>query len=193
MPMIIPCTVNCLTCFVSAQVNQLQHAVPVQQRYKTTTDHGKYHTPLDTAIRTLRIETSKKGRPNTPRHPSSAESSQKDLDAPIPKELGLPSLEGGMLGRQNREKESKMAVAKRQGREKPAKGEQKKIPRTPVRTSGKTNNTPGWPNLHRTGPERDKHINRGAKASLLSCALSLFRVFRSTCPHASKMDFPAIF
>jgi len=116
MPMIVPCTVNCLTCFVSAQVNQLQHAVSVQQRYKTTADHGKYHTPLETAIRTLRIETSKRGRPNTPCHPSSAGSSQKDLDAPIPKELGLPSLEGEMLGRQNREKESKMVVAKRQVR-----------------------------------------------------------------------------
>ena len=114
--MIIPCTVNCLTCSVSAQVNQLQHAVPVQQRYKTTADHRKYHTPLDTAIRTLRIETSKRGRPNTPHHPSSTGSSQKDLDAPIPKELGLPSLGGGRLGRENREKESKMAVAKRQGR-----------------------------------------------------------------------------
>ena len=99
MIMIIPCTVNCLTCFVSAQVNQLQHAVPVQQRYKTTANHGIYHTPLDTAIRALRIETSKRGRPNTPHHPGSAGSSQKDLDAPIPKELGLPSLEGGMLGR----------------------------------------------------------------------------------------------
>jgi len=99
MLMIISCTVNCLTCVVSAQVNQLQHAVPVQQRYKTTADHGKYQTPLDTAIRTLRLETSKRGRPNTPRRPSSAGSSQKDLDAPIPKELGLPSLEGGMLGR----------------------------------------------------------------------------------------------
>ena len=99
MIMIIPCTVNCLTCFVSAQVNQLQHAVPVQQRYKTTANHGIYHILLDTAIRTLRIETSKRGRPNTPHHPSSAGSSQKDLDAPIPKELGLPSLEGGMLGR----------------------------------------------------------------------------------------------
>ena len=99
MLMIIPCTVNCLTCFVSAQVSQLQHAVPVQQRYKTTADHGKYHTPLDTAIRTLRLGTSKRGRPNTPHRPSSAGSSQKDLDAPIPKELGLPSLEGGMLGR----------------------------------------------------------------------------------------------
>ena len=66
MLMIIQCTVNCLTCFVSAQVNQLQHAVPVQQRYKTTADHGKYHTTLDTAIRTLRIETSKRGRTQYP-------------------------------------------------------------------------------------------------------------------------------
>ena len=37
-----------------------------------------------------------------------------------------------------------------------------------MRTSGKTNNTPGWPNLHRTGPGRDKHIKRGAKTSCLS-------------------------
>ena len=53
---------------------------------------------MDTAMRTLRPETSKRGRPNTPHHPSSAGSSQKDLDAPIPKESGLPSLKGGMLG-----------------------------------------------------------------------------------------------
>ena len=59
-----------------------------------------------------------------------------------------------------------MAVAKRQGREKPAKIDQRKV-RTGVRTSGKTHNTPGWPSLHRTGPGRDKHINRGAKASSL--------------------------
>ena len=31
--MIAPCIINCLTCFVSAQVNKLQHALPVQQRY----------------------------------------------------------------------------------------------------------------------------------------------------------------
>ena len=58
-----------------------------------------------------------------------------------------------------------MAVAKRQGREKPTKI--KEDPRTGVRTSGKTNNTPGWPNLHRTGPGRE-NIKRGAKASSLS-------------------------
>ena len=53
---------------------------------------------MDPTIRTLRPETSKRGRPNAPQHPSSSGSSQRDLDAPIPKELGLPSLEGGMLG-----------------------------------------------------------------------------------------------
>ena len=53
---------------------------------------------MDTAIRTLRLETSKRGRPNTLHHPSSAGSSQKDLDAPIPRELGLSSLEGECYG-----------------------------------------------------------------------------------------------
>ena len=46
--------------------------------------------------------------------------------------------------------------------------ERKEGPRTGVRTSDKTNNTPGWPNLHRTGPVRDKHINRRVKASSFS-------------------------
>ena len=31
--MIVPCIINCLTCFVSAQVNKLQNAVQVQQGY----------------------------------------------------------------------------------------------------------------------------------------------------------------
>ena len=53
---------------------------------------------MDTTTRAVRPETSKRERPNAPRHPSSAGSLQKDLDAPIPKELGLPSLEGGILG-----------------------------------------------------------------------------------------------
>ena len=40
--MIAPCIINCLTHFVSAQVNKLQHAVPVQARiYKTTGDYRK--------------------------------------------------------------------------------------------------------------------------------------------------------
>ena len=51
-----------------------------------------------TATRAVRPETSKREMPNAPCHPSSAGSSQRDLDAPIPKELGLPSLKGEMLG-----------------------------------------------------------------------------------------------
>ena len=49
---------------------------------------------MDTTVRTLRLETSKKERPSALHHPSSAGSSQRELDAPIPKELGLPSLKG---------------------------------------------------------------------------------------------------
>ena len=46
--MIVPCITKCITCFVSVQVNKLQHAVPVQTRiYKTTANHRKYHSPLD--------------------------------------------------------------------------------------------------------------------------------------------------
>ena len=56
---------------------------------------------MDTTIRTLRPKTSKRGRTRTPSHPTSAGSIQKDINALVPKELGLPSLEGGgggMLG-----------------------------------------------------------------------------------------------
>ena len=98
--MIAPCIINYLTCFVSVQVNRLQHAVPVQQEYikLQPTMENITHPYMDTAIRTLRLETSKRGRPNTVCHPNSAKSSQKDLHTPISKELGLLSLEGGMLG-----------------------------------------------------------------------------------------------
>ena len=87
---------------------------------------------MDTAIRTLRLETSKRGRPNTPRHLHSAGSSQKDLDAPIPKELGLPSLEGGMLGRIGKRSPKWRWLNKN-----------KEGPQTRVKTSGRTNSTPG--------------------------------------------------
>ena len=94
--MIAPCIINCLTHFVSAQVNKLQHAVLIQQgciKLHLTTENVT-HPWVDTTIRTLRLETSKTGRLNAPRHPSSAGTNQQDLDATIPKELGLLSLEG---------------------------------------------------------------------------------------------------
>ena len=43
-----------------------------------------------------------------------------------------------------------------------------------MRTSGRTNSTPGSPNLHRAGPGREgggKHIKRGAKVLSLSLFL----------------------
>ena len=43
--MVTPCIINCLTHFISVQVNKLQHEVPVQQGYIKL--HGKYHSPLD--------------------------------------------------------------------------------------------------------------------------------------------------
>ena len=71
-----------------------------------------------------------------------------------------------------------MAVAKRQGREKPAKIEQRKVPglRTGVRTSGRTALLTK-PNLHRAGPGgRKKHKKRSQMALSLSllCAGALF-------------------
>ena len=98
--MIAPCIINCLIHFVSAQVNKLQYAVPVQQEHikLEPTRENITHPLMDTATRTLRPETSKRGRPNAPHHASSAGSSQRDLNTPIPKELGLLSLKWETLG-----------------------------------------------------------------------------------------------
>ena len=144
--MIAPCIINCLTCSVCVQVNRVQHAVQVQQGciklYLTM--ENITHPQMDTVIRILRLETSKMGRPNAPCHHSSAGSSQRYLDGPIPKDLGLPFLEGGILGTQNRKKKSKMAVAKRQGKGKSCENGTKENPWTRVRNSGETNTSPSW-------------------------------------------------
>ena len=75
---------------------QATDAVPVQQGYiklQLATENIT-HLYVDTTIRTMRLETSKRGRPNALCHPSSTGSNQKDLTAPFPKESGLPSLKG---------------------------------------------------------------------------------------------------
>ena len=85
---IIPCIINCLTHFVSAQVNKLQHAVPVQQGYiklHLATENIS-HPEMDTTIRTLRLDTSKRGRPNAPRHPRLAARSQETLMSLFPQD-----------------------------------------------------------------------------------------------------------
>ena len=65
------------------------------------------------SIRTLRLETSERVRSKAPCYPSSTGSSQKDIDAPISKEMCILCREGGMLGSYNRKKGSRMVVAKR--------------------------------------------------------------------------------
>ena len=91
----VPCIINCLIHFVCPDQQATTTSSSSTRIYNTTPGHSP---EMYTAIRTLRPETSKRGRPSAPHCPSSAGSSQKDLHTPIPKELGLPSLEGGMLG-----------------------------------------------------------------------------------------------
>ena len=90
-----------------------------------------------------------------------------------------------------------MAAAKRQGREKPAKIEQRKV-RGPER----------GPQVEQTAllaspiyigqakGEKKKHIKRGAKGLGVSLfpalGCSSLHLFESTCPHTSRLDFPAI-
>ena len=61
-----------------------------------------------------------------------------------------------------------------------------------MRTSGKTNSTPGWPNLHRTGPGREKHIKSGAKGLSLAGAGSGFLPL-SLSPSLSPLQAGVLF
>ena len=93
-----------------------------------------------------------------------------------------------------------MMVAKRQGREKSAKIEQrsKEGPRTRVRTSGKIALL-AKPSSHRAGPGGRKTTYKKRSQRAVSVFLprvlghSSLGVFGSVCPHAWRMDFPAIF
>ena len=113
------CSISCLTHFVSAQVNKLQHAVPVKQGYiklhltmEKNTQPQSDQDYQDSAIRTLKLQTSKRGRPNAPHCLSSAEVARETSTPLFPNNWASYLLAGGMLGSQNRKKESKMAVAK---------------------------------------------------------------------------------
>ena len=84
---------------------------------------------METAIRILRLQTSKRGRSSAPRYPNLAGSSQRELDVYIPKEMGLLSLEVGILVRIGRigKRSPKWWWLKDKERKKHAKVEQKKI------------------------------------------------------------------
>ena len=90
-----------------------------------------------------------------------------------------------------------MAVAKRQGREKPAKIEQRKA-RGPECGQTALLATPVYTGQAQGG---GKDIKRGAKGKGVSLSLSLpcalgrssLHICGSKCPHTSRMNFPAIF
>ena len=100
-----------------------------------------------------------------------------------------------------------MVEAKRQGREKPTKIEQRKVKgRSEDRSEDlRRNKQHSWlaqfTAARPTGEEKKKkkHIKRGAKGPSLSLllvpvfSLSSLRIFGSPFPHASRMYFPAIF
>ena len=153
---------------------------------------------MDTAIRTLRPETSKRGSPMPLAIPVQQEVARKTATPLFPKNWASHLLRGEcQVGRTGKRSPKWWWPQTRKGKARENETKEGPRTRTGVRTSGKTNNTPGWPDLHRTGPGREKHINRGARASSLSLSRALGcsspHLFRSTCPHASKMDFPAIF
>ena len=77
-------------------------------------------------IRTLRLEISMRGRPSSLVVPAQREVAR-DLDAPTPKELDVPSLEGGMLVVRIGKRSPKQWWLKDKQRKKPTKIEQRKV------------------------------------------------------------------
>ena len=125
--MIVPCIINCLTHFVSAQVNKLQHVMSVQQghiKLQMTTENIT-HPQMDSTIRTLMLDSSKGGGQSPVTVPVQQEVAIKTLTPLFPKNWAFYLLRGEC--QVVRKKEPRMAVAKRQGREKPAKIEQRKV------------------------------------------------------------------
>ena len=80
-----------------------------------------------------------------------------------------------------------MVVAKRQERGKDHKNRTKEGPRTRVRTSGKTNCTPGWPSLHRAGSGGGETTYKKRSQSQAEGPLFSSRLLGR---HALRMYFP---
>ena len=89
-----------------------------------------------------------------------------------------------------------MAVAKRPGREKPAKIGQRKVRGLEREPQVKQTILLAGPIYIRQAQGQRNIKEEKSKLSLLSLSRAMGRsslhVFGSTCPHASKMDFPAI-
>ena len=89
-----------------------------------------------------------------------------------------------------------MAVAKRPGREKPAKIGQRKVRGPEREPQVKQTILLAGPIYIRQAQGQRNIKEEKSKLSLLSLSRAMgrssLRVFGSTCPHTSKMDFPAI-
>ena len=85
-----------------------------------------------------------------------------------------------------------MAVAKRQGKEKPVKIEQRNAPRPEWGPQVKQIALLASPiYIGQVQGEEKKHIKRGAKGPGMSLSsLRIFWSFGSACPHTSRMYFP---
>ena len=127
--MIAPCIINCLTHFISAQVNKLQHAVPVQQGYMKLhpTVENITHPQMDTAIRTLRLEISKRGRPSAPHCPSSAGSVTQTLTPLFPTNWASHLVRGECQVARIGKRSPKQWCLKDKERKKPTNLEQRKV------------------------------------------------------------------
>ena len=144
---IVPCSINYLTHFVSAQVNKLQNAVLVQQGYIKLYQPQKTsitHPQRDTTIRTLRLETSKRGSPMPLADPDQQEVARETSVPLIPKNWASHLLRGVFQVVRIGKRSLKWWWQKDKQREKPTQREQRKNTQTRVRTSGETNTPPSW-------------------------------------------------
>ena len=108
-----------------------------------------------------------------------------------------------VLGSKNRKQKSRMAVAKRQGREKPVKTEQRKVQEPEWGPQAEQTallpspfyiwKTQGEEKAQKEEPKGQGSLSRKFIVSVFFFSLSYLCVFRSAWPHASRMYFPIIF
>ena len=192
--MITPCIINCLTHFVSSQVNKLQHAVPVQQGYIKLhpTTENITHPQMDTAIRTLRPETSKRGSPMPLAIPVQQEVARETLMPLFPKNwashLSRGECQVVRIGKRSpewwwlKDKEGKHPQKQKKGRSE----DQNEDLRQNKQRSWLAQFTYSRPRVR-----KKKDIKRGAKGR--GFCFSALRVFWVTMPSDLKDVFSFIF
>ena len=128
------------------------------QIYNTTPSHGKYHSSqIDITIRTLMLETSKRGRLNAPTILVHQE---------VARETSMPLFLKNQASHLLRGECQVVRIGKRSPKwqwlkTKKGKACENRIKeglRTRVRTSGKINSPPGQPNLHSAGSRGGEKI-----------------------------------